>query len=328
MAALTGDQLVHDPHDRDRADREQEPQRTSDVKIERLSAASLRRTIEPDVDVVGEVGSGAVVPPELLSVAGLGLDLSSDQLATLSREELASIVDAGLRFEAILMAGFSFQLALQRDYTDPRVAYALHEMGEETRHSRLFARLLGQLRPRARNPLDKTFFRAIQRLGMGAIIRRPALLDVLVLAGEEIPDLLQKKAAEHSDTDPFLVEVNRYHRQEEARHLAFARTVLPEQWRAASWTDRFAVRHIAPLVIRDMFRLLVHPGVYETVGLPAWSTWRAANRSPQRVALRHEATRPVLQAMLQAKVFAPGRVPRGWRELCGVDELGAAAPSE
>jgi hypothetical protein len=312
MAALTGEPQVQ----------EQKPDPISDVKIERLSAASLRRTIEPDVDVVGEVASGAVLPPELLSVAGLDLDLSPEQMSGLSREEVASIVDAGLRFEAILMAGFSYQLALQRDYTDPRVTYSLHEMGEETRHSRLFARLLGQLRPRARNPLDKRFFRAIQRLGMGAIIRRPALLDVLVLAGEEIPDLLQKQAAEHPDTDLFLAEVNRYHRQEEARHLAFARTVLPEQWRAASWTDRFAVRHVAPLVIRDMFRLLVHPGVYETVGLPGWATWRAVNRSSERVALRHEATRPVLEAMIRAKVFAPGRVPRGWRDLCGIDAEG------
>jgi predicted metal-dependent hydrolase len=223
------------------------------------------------------------------------------------------------------MAGFSFQLALQRDYTDPRVVYALHEMGEETRHSRLFSRLLDQLQPTAHNPLDNPLFRALQRVGMGAIIRRPALLDVLVLAGEEIPDLLQKKAAEHPDTDPFLVEVNRYHRQEEARHLAFARTVLPEEWHRASWTDRFAVRHIAPLVIRDMFRLLVHPGVYETAGLPGWATWRAANRSPERVALRHEATRPVLGAMLQAEVVRPGRVPRGWRDLCGVDPEGVPA---
>ena len=82
--------------------------------------------------------------------------------------------------------------------------------------------------------------------------------------------------------------------------------VSSPKWGRASWTDRFAVRHIAPLVIRDMFRLLVHPGVYETVGLPGWATWRAANRSPERVALRYEATRPVLEAMLQAEVVPPG----------------------
>src|SRR6266702_4305377 len=91
------------------------PELKADVKIERLSAASLRRTIEPDLEVTGQLGAGAVLPPDLLSVAGLGLELGPDQLATLAREEVASIIDAGLRFEAILMAGFSFQLALQRD---------------------------------------------------------------------------------------------------------------------------------------------------------------------------------------------------------------------
>jgi hypothetical protein len=298
---------------------------SANLKIERLSAASLRRTIEPDVELTGRLGAGAVIPPDLLSVSGLGLELDREQLVRLSREEVASILDAGLRFEAILMAGFSFQLAMSRDYTDPRVTYALHEMGEETRHSRIFARLVQQLRPTARSPLEKPAFRLLQRVGIGAIMRRPALLDVLVLAGEEIPDLLQKKAAEHPETDPFLAEVNRYHRQEEARHLAFARTILPEQWSQASWTDRFAVRHVAPRVIREMFSLLVHPGVYETVGLPGWATWRAANRSAARVALRYEATRPVLAAVLEAGVVSRGGVPRGWRDLCGVDAEGAPA---
>ena len=50
----------------------------------------------------------------------------------------------------------------------------------------------------------------------------PAFFCVLVLTGEEVPDLFQKLAGEHPDTDPFIRDVNRYHRAEEARHLAFA----------------------------------------------------------------------------------------------------------
>jgi len=34
------------------------------------------------------------------------------------------------------------QILGRRDLTDPRVTYLLHEMGEETRHLRLFVRLL------------------------------------------------------------------------------------------------------------------------------------------------------------------------------------------
>ena len=71
--------------------------RTLDDRIERLSSVSVKRVIEPDDAVPGHVGDGAVLPPELLTVAGLDLDLTPEQLVTLSREEVASITDAGVR---------------------------------------------------------------------------------------------------------------------------------------------------------------------------------------------------------------------------------------
>ncbi len=152
---------------------------------------------------------------------------------------------------------------------------------------------------------------------------RPALLCTLVLGGEEIPDLIQKLAAEDSATDPFLRAVNRYHRMEEARHLAFARAVLPEEWARAGLVERTLVRRVAPLIIGGMFAGLVHPGVYRVVGLRPWRTWLAANRSPSRVALRHRATRPILAALVDAGTFGVSSVPRPWRRLCGVDRTGS-----
>src|SRR3954468_3722726 len=74
-------------------------------RIERLNTASARRIIEPDADVAGSIGSGQVLPDELLSLAGLGLDLTAEQKVVLAREELASIVEMGIRFECVLMAG-------------------------------------------------------------------------------------------------------------------------------------------------------------------------------------------------------------------------------
>src|SRR4051812_22055232 len=201
---------------------------TLEDRIDRLSSVSLNRVIEPDEQVPGHVGPGAVLPPELLSIAGLDVEqtLTPEQLATLSREEVASIVEAGVRFEAILIAGFALDIAGADDVTDPRVVYALHELGEETRHSRLFIRLLEQLKPKAKNPLATPVFRRGQQAVLRHLTKRKALFDILVLTGEEIPDLFQKLASEHPDTDPFVREVNKYHRQEEARHLAFARMLL------------------------------------------------------------------------------------------------------
>ena len=131
---------------------------TTETRFERLSAASLRRIIEPEVEVTGSIGSGMVLPKELLSVAGLELDLTEEQWIALFREELASILDAGIRFESVLMAGFGFILAWHKDLVDPRVTYVLHEIGEETRHSRLFVRVIEQLSPKAVNPFTRGLY--------------------------------------------------------------------------------------------------------------------------------------------------------------------------
>jgi hypothetical protein len=302
-------------------------------RIDRLSSVSLKRIIEPDEAVKGEVGPGQVLPTDLLTVAGLHLELTDEQLARLSREECASIVSEGIRFESILTAGFSLDIVQRADLTDPRVTYILHELGEETRHSRLFVRLLEQLRPQARNPLANPVLMALQRVGLPILMSMPAFFCVLVLTGEEVPDLLQKLAAEHPDTDPFIREVNTYHRQEEARHLAFARMILPELWERAGWLERRLIRYLAPVMVGGMFDMLVHPGVYETVGLPGWKTWRQVNRTPQRLAVKHRALRPLLTALADAGAITFGRIPRPWQQVTGVDADGrprhedAAAPA-
>ncbi len=225
-------------------------------------------------------------------------------------------------FEAILMAGFGLQIARADDYTDPRITYLLHELGEETRHSRLFARLLDQLGPAAPNPIDNWFTDQIATRVVNQIIHNPALLYTMVLAGEEIPDLLQKRAAEHPDTDPFVREVNRYHRQEEARHLSFARTRLPEVWETAGVVDKTLVRFVAPLFIREMYENMIHAGVFGSVGLPAMATWQKARNHPGRVQTRVDATRPVLDVLVAAGALERGKIPQAWRGLCAVDPDG------
>jgi hypothetical protein len=306
-------------------DRAARPASSVDQRINRLSTASLKRIIEPDVDVPGEIGDGQVLPDEILSLSNvpeLFAELTDEQKKVLAREEFGSIVDTGVRFEAVLMAGFSFEIVARPDLTDPRVTYLLHEMGEETRHSRLFVRLLQQVKPTAKNPIDGPVARIAQHVLMPFLTAMPSLFCLLVLSGEEVPDLMQKLASEHPDTDPMIRAVSKYHRQEEARHLAFARMIFPEQWAAAGRFERFLVRHLGSQIAIAMFDTIVHPGVYATVGLPTWQTWKAVNRSPGRTALRHRALRPLLTPLLEANVFWGGRVPKGWQRACGVDRHG------
>jgi hypothetical protein len=309
---------------------EPRPTRSVDQRIERLSTASLQRILEPDTDVPGAVGDGQVLPDELLTLANvpeLFDRLTDEQKRTLAREEFASIVDTGVRFESVLMAGFSLDILSRPDLTDPRVTYLLHEMGEETRHSRLFVRLLDQVKPQAKNPLDNPVGRIALQAVMPLLTAMPSLFCLLVLSGEEVPDLLQKLASEHPETDPMIKAVSKYHRQEEARHLAFGRMLFPEQWAAAGPIERFLVRYLGSRIATGMFDTIVHPGVYATVGLPMWQTWKAVNRSAGRSALRHRALRPLLTTLLDAGAFRGGRVPKGWQRACGVDGRGLEVPA-
>jgi hypothetical protein len=296
-------------------------------RIDRLNRAAQRHAVDPDVDVAGQLGTGQVLPDELLSIHGMNLQLSADQKARLAREEVAAFMELGIRFEAVLMAGLCLDLAARRELNDPRTVFTLHEIGEETRHSRLFLHVIDQLQPRSRSPLV-----ARRRLGHWleirselALARRPALFTIVALGGEEITDLIHKLAGKHPDTDPFLAAVNRYHRTEEARHLSFARLRIPEVWAGATRGDRFAVRYLAPAILREQFHIVVHPGVYGTVGLPKWRTWRAVRRLPRRRDLLQRATRPVLHALIDGGALAPGAIPRPWRELCHVDRNGRPA---
>ena len=299
--------------------------RPVDQRIERLSTASLKRIVEPDTEVTGTLGDGQVLPDALISLANvpeLFDRLTDQQKRTLAREEFASIVDTGVRFESVLLAGFSIDILSRPDLTDPRVTYLLHEMGEETRHSRLFVRLLQQVKPQAKNPLDNRVSRFAMQAVMPFLTGMRSLFCLLVLSGEEVPDLLQKLASEHPDTDPMIKAVSKYHRQEEARHLAFGRMLFPEQWAAAGLIERTLVRYLGSRIAVAMFDTIVHPGVYSSVGLPTWATWKAVNRSAGRTAMRHRALRPLLTPLLDAGVFRRGRVPKGWRVACGVDRAG------
>jgi hypothetical protein len=299
-----------------------DPRTGNTLRIERLNTASQRRVLEPESDVAGRLTQAQVLPDDLLSIAELDVDLTADQRATLSREELASIVRSGLLFESVLMSGFAFQLALDAKVTDARFTYALHEIGEETRHSRLFVRMLDDLRPAQHNPFDTRVAVFLRSRLLPLLLRRPATLDAFVLAGEEIPDLFQKLAAEHPETDDFVRRVSRYHRLEEARHLAYARTTVGEHYRNTTWTDRFAVRWIVPVAMVAMFDTIVQPYVYATVDLPAIETWLRVRRQPQRVALRQQCVRSVFQALIAAEVLKPGHIPLPWRCAAAVDRSG------
>ncbi|MDQ1704551.1 MAG: hypothetical protein QOF18_917 [Frankiaceae bacterium] len=301
------------------------PERATPARrIERLSTVSVKRVIEPDEEVLGDFGPGQILPDELLLTAGLDLELTAEQKVTLSREQAAAMLDGGIRLESVLLAGAGLLLSTWPDLTDPRVTYLLHEVGEETRHSRLFVRMIEQLQPTATNPFHHGISLRIARRIFRLTATNPLLFCTMVLAGEEIPDLIQRRAIEHPDTDDYLRRANLYHREEEARHLAFGRMLLPELWARSSRRERWLVRRGAPLLVNLMMESqLTHPGIYAAAGLPARRTARRVLRSAHHRDMVAEAMRGVLKSLLVAAPELNGRLPGGWRRICQVDRSGA-----
>jgi hypothetical protein len=301
----------------------------AEKKLERLNTASVKRHLEPEEIFDWEsIGDGQIIPDDLLSTTPLtDVHLTAEQKAQLSRDEVSAMLSAGIRFEAVLMAGFSYLLATTPNLRDVRHVYALHEIGEETRHSRAFLRFIEATGSECENPLDRGPVAWVRNKVMKLLISQPALLNVFVLAGEEIPDLIQKRASEHPDTDPLLAAVNKYHRQEEARHLAYARLTLPELAETTGRIERWRIRRTAPFGINALFEGMLHPGIYSAVGLPGFKTWWRANRTGRRVQLRREAIRPVLQQVIDAGFVDEHKVPRGWRHVAGVTKRNEPLPT-
>jgi hypothetical protein len=299
------------------------PERTPERRVARLSDVSAKRVIEPDEEVLGDFGPGQIIPDDLLLTAGLDLDLTPEQKVTLAREQVAAMLDGGIRLEAVLLGGFGLMLASWPDLTDPRLVYLLHEVGEETRHSRLFVRMLAQLQPTTPNPFHDRIGRYVAKRIYRLTATHKLLLCTMVLAGEEIPDLIQRQAIEHPDSDDYLRRCNAYHREEEARHIAFANILLPELWQRASRRDKWLVRRVAPFLVNLMMNTqLTHPGIYAAVGLPPLRTHRAVLHGDNHRNLMAEAMRPVLKTLLASAPEMQGRVPRGWRRMCRVDRQG------
>jgi len=74
---------------------------------------------------------------------------------------------------------------------------------------------------------------------------------------------------------------------------------------------------------------MVQPFVYATVGLPPLRTWLRVRRLRERVAMREQCARAVLNALIDGRVLKRGRVPGLWRRVAAVDRHGrpAARPS-
>lgn len=233
----------------------------------RLLDSSARHSFDPDEELDWEAPFEEgkwFWPPELVSLYGTPMwrRMSEEQRILLSRHEAAALASLGIWFELILM-----QLLVRHVYdkaaTSAHVRYALTEIEDECRHSKMFARLI----TRGGTPWYPVS-RVHQNLGrlFKTVSTTPGSFTATLL-GEEVLDWMQRLTFPDERVQPLIRGVTRIHVVEEARHVRYAREELRRQMvTAPKWSQEFT-RVTSGEFARVFSVAFVNPEVYTAVGL-------------------------------------------------------------
>ncbi|MDT4941563.1 MAG: hypothetical protein QOJ34_1652 [Pseudonocardiales bacterium] len=257
-----------------------------DKTARRLLGSSARNSYAPDLDIDWDappVDGMWHMQPERTSLYGTPLweSLSREQQVELSKHEVISVARVGLWFEILLM-GMLAAHAYNQDPASEHTQYALTEIGDETRHSVMFARWADKYGGKEYKPSS-----AVHHLGKVFRLIAPTgpSMWAATLVAEELLDRLQRDGMADERLQPLSRIVSRIHVIEEARHVRFAREELVREMERASgplrggavlWFHQvFAA--VAAAVIAES---IISPKVYDSVGLDPKQARRVARQNP------------------------------------------------
>ena len=246
----------------------------------RLLDSSVRHSYDPLIEIdwdAPEVPGRYWMPPERSSLYGTPLwnQLTDEQRVELTKHEVASAASAGVWFETVLME-MLIRHYYDQDPTSRHAQYALTEVADECRHSIMFGRLLEAVKaPRYRASWgDHALGRFLKATATGTHMYASILL------AEEILDAFQREIMADESLQPLIRMVCRIHVVEEARHVRYAREELVRQVEAAGPVRLAYSRLILGRAANTIVNRLVHPDLYEQVGIPGALGRRTALANP------------------------------------------------
>ncbi|MEU4891506.1 diiron oxygenase [Streptomyces sp. NPDC044780] len=254
---------------------------------ERLLQSSAKHSFDPDTeldwDAPFEPGKW-FWPPELVSLYDTPMwrRMSEEQRLLLSKHEATALASLGIWFEIILM-----QLLTRHIYdkaaTSAHVRYALTEIEDECRHSKMFARLIARSGTPAYpvRPLHHNLGRFFKTFST-----TPGSFTATLL-GEEVLDWMQRLTFPDERVQPLIRGVTRIHVVEEARHVRYAREELRRQMLRAPRWEAELTRVSSGEFARIFSQAFINPKVYTDVGLDR----RAAVAQVRASAHRREVMR-------------------------------------
>jgi hypothetical protein len=275
---------------------------------DRLLRSTANVNYDPDIDLDWsaplEPGKRFVLPHRS-SLYGTSLwdQLTPEQQIELGKHEIVSVASTGIFLESVLMRMLA-KHTYWGEVQSSHIQYALAELGEETRHTIMFAKMIERLgTPRYGPP------KVILRLGaaLTSMAFGPSLWGA-ILIGEEIVDRWQREIAGDESIQPLIRMISRIHIVEEARHVGFARAEL---LRSVTEMNKFARAYHRIALARTAFivsRLMINPRVYAAVGLDPREARRAALANPYyRETLRYGGEKLVAFLSEAGLIGRPGR---------------------
>ena len=247
------------------------------TKASQLVAASQRMTLDPFIEVDWSIpidDSAYHLPQDKLPLFGTPQwdSMSEPQRREYSRHECAALCAAGIWFENMLMQTVLRHLA-QLPVTDPTHRYLLVEVADECRHSTMFGEYIRRAgTPAYAPPVDVDVFGHADALPGGR-----AMAYLLILAVEELLDVCNRATMRDESIHVVSRQIAKLHVMEEARHVSFAKTYLTEAWPTLNDEERAGAIEFAPHAVGFVADLMVHDGVYETLGIEAGAAAARSN---------------------------------------------------
>lgn len=268
-----------------------------EVTAERLLATSAKHSFNPDTDIdwTVPVDNGMLFAPEhRISLYGTKLwdQMSPEQRRELGKQEVCSIASVGLWTEEVLMM-MLLRHAYAHDVLTAHHRYALTEIEDECRHSRMFARMISTLGGVSPGPN-----KMVRRLGrvFGAVSTWPQTFAGVYFV-ESFTDTLQREAMDMEEIHPIVRGVARIHVIEEARHLKYARDELDRQLVGLKRAELEYTRLIVQRTIHLTTENFIRPAVYKAVGLDPYEARKVALKNEYAIETRRFASRKSLEML-------------------------------
>lgn len=278
----------------------------------RLLKATADKSYDPDADVDWheEFAPGKFfLSPEHVSLYGTPLwdRLGTEQQIELSKHESASWLSAGIAFEMQLDA-FLLRHAFVRNPTSNHVRYALTEIEDECRHSLMFSRMIEKMGTPIycfQPTLRKIVWNA-QFLGTEV----SAFIGTLIV--EEFLDAAQRQIMRDDRVQPLVRQMTTIHVVEEARHVSYARSELARQVERIGPARLAVLRTVTAFMAAGIYKMLVDPACYRSIGLDPKVALEAVESSPHRRQFRRDLTARTFRNFHELGLVG-GRSAKLWR---------------